>query len=73
MAERDDAAIYPIGFGCTAMIVFVGVWIYCIATYGFLLGVGLGWLPALICAFIAGLVWPLLALLLILAVSRSSI
>lgn len=31
-----------------SMATFVGVWIYCIAEYGFLLGVGLGWLPAMI-------------------------
>ena len=29
-------------FTITALVVFVGSWIYCIANYGFLLGVGLG-------------------------------
>ena len=32
---------------------FVGLWIYCIGTYGFLFGVGLGWLPSAITAAIA--------------------
>ncbi|MBK7207660.1 MAG: hypothetical protein IPH91_05190 [Elusimicrobia bacterium] len=53
---------YEIGFGITAFIIFVGSWIYCIANYGFLLGVGLGWLPSLIVAFIGGALWPLILL-----------
>ena len=54
--------MYELGFQITAVIVFIGCWIYCIATYGFLLGVGLGWLPSAIAAWIAGLLWPLIAL-----------
>ena len=50
-------------FTITALVVFIGSWIYCIANYGFLLGVGLGWLPSAIVAVIAGAVvgfgWPL--------------
>lgn len=45
-----------------AVPVFIGVWIYCIFAYGFLLGVGLGWLPAMIVAVIAGFLWPFIAL-----------
>lgn len=52
--------------GLVGLVVFVGSWIYCISTYGFLLGVGLGWLPSAICAVIAGglarFLWPLLVL-----------
>jgi len=51
---------YRIGFIITAIIVFIGSWIYCIAAYGFLLGVGLGWLPSAIVAAIAGALWPLI-------------
>lgn len=58
----DDSQWYNIGFIITALITFVGSWIYCIATYSFLLGVGLDWLPSLIVAYIAGLLWPLIAL-----------
>lgn len=32
--------------------VFFSVWAYCFFTYGFLLGFGLGWLPAYICAIV---------------------
>ena len=61
MAE-NDGAWYGIGFGITTFIVFIGTWIYCIFAYGFLFGVGLGWLPSAIVAVIAGALWPLLAL-----------
>jgi hypothetical protein len=53
---------YDGGAAITAGITFIGTWIYCIAAYGFLFGVGLGWLPSLIVAFIAGALWPLIAL-----------
>jgi hypothetical protein len=59
---QNDSEWYNIGFGITAFITFIGSWIYCIATYGFLLGVGLGWLPSIIVAVIAGALWPLIAL-----------
>jgi hypothetical protein len=43
------------------LITFISLWIYCIAAYGFLFGVGLGWLPSLIVAvltyFLAVLLW----------------
>lgn len=45
-------------------LTFIGCYLYCIAAYGFLFGLGLGWMPSLIAAFIAGnlafLFWPLL-------------
>ena len=59
----DD--IYITGYYITAFITFVICYIYCIATYGFLLGVGLGWLPSGIVARIVGFLWPLFALLLL--------
>ncbi len=44
------------------LIVFVGAWTYCTGEYGFLLGFGLGWLPAGILATICATVWPLVAI-----------
>jgi hypothetical protein len=44
-------------------LTFVGAWIYAISTYGFFLGVGLGWLPAIVIGLIAGALWPLPILL----------
>ena len=49
-----------------AFIVFVVSWIYCINTYGYLLGVGLGWLPSMIVAFLAFYLW--LPILIIIAI-----
>jgi hypothetical protein len=55
-----------IGLFLVAPVVFIGCWIYCIANYGFLLGVGFGWLPsAIVAAFAFGLamiLWPMLFL-----------
>jgi hypothetical protein len=49
------------GFGfVVAFIAFASSWIYCIAHYGFLLGVGLGWLPSIIVAVLACLLAVLL-------------
>ncbi len=56
---------YGIGFWISSVITFFVCWIYAIASWGFLLGVGLGWIPSLFIAVIAGFIWPLLALVLI--------
>ena len=55
---------YLVGAILVGIPTFIGTWIYCIIHYGFLLGVGLGWLPSIITAFIIGLTWPLGAFLL---------
>lgn len=60
---KDDP--YEVIGGCIGAVVFIGCWIYCIASYGFLLGVGLGWLPSLIAALVAMILWPLALLLVI--------
>jgi hypothetical protein len=59
---------YKIGFWITAVITFIVCWIYAIGSWGFLLGVGLGWIPSLFIAVIAGFIWPLLAMALIIGV-----
>ncbi len=60
--EMDIGEVYWLGYAICGVIVFIGCWIYCIATYGFLLGVGFGWLPSAIVAAIVSLFWPLLLL-----------
>ena len=62
--SSDDGVgcVYRVGFYITWILVFLGCWIYCIATYGFLWGVGLGWLPSGIVATIAAVLLPLLAI-----------
>ena len=54
--------VYSAWAAITGFIVFVGTWIWCISEYGFLLGVGLGWLPSGIVASVAAFLWPLIAL-----------
>jgi hypothetical protein len=59
--------MYQVGSIITGGIVFLGSWIYCAATYGFLFGFGLGWIPSAILAVIVGALWPVVAILLVLA------
>ena len=59
----DDSSYLRIGGALgiiPAFITFVGSWWYCAATYGFLFGFGLGWLPALILAALVELAFVLL-------------
>jgi hypothetical protein len=58
----DDNGWYKVGYWITWIIIFVGCWIYAITTYGFLFGVGLGWLPSLIVATIVSFLWPLMVI-----------
>jgi hypothetical protein len=51
---------YSIGFVITGGIVFIVAYIYAICTYGFFLGAGLGWIPAVFIALLAGALWPLI-------------
>ena len=41
--QRMSGEAYKIGASITWFLIFIGSYIYCIAEYGFLLGVGLGW------------------------------
>ena len=49
----------------TGPATLLAVWIYCAVTYGFFLGFGLGWIPALILALLVVVatifLWPLAA------------
>ena len=49
---------YKVGAAITWFLIFIGAWLYCIVTYGFLLGVGLGWLAAGITATVLCWFWP---------------
>jgi hypothetical protein len=51
--------VYVGGIWVSRAIIVVGCWIYCVVTYGFLLGVGLGWLPSMIAAYLTAWLWPL--------------
>ena len=56
----DIGEVYGIGFWITAVLTFIISWIYCIGTYGFLMGGAIGWIPSIILAAIIGAIWPLL-------------
>ena len=61
----SDHNWYSLGAAITAIVVFPVCWIYCVTTYGFFLGVGLGWFPSIVIAALAALLWPIIALSLI--------
>lgn len=54
----EDWGWYQWGYAISAFLMFWGCWIYCIVNYGFLLGVGLGWLPSIIAAAVVSIFWP---------------
>lgn len=58
----DNGGGYWVGYWIAWVITFIGCWIYAIAAYGFLLGVGLGWLPSAIVATVVSFLWPLIVI-----------
>ena len=61
--KGDASGWYWIGYRISFAFVFAGCWIWCIASYGFLFGVGLGWLPSAIAAVVLSFFWPLTVVL----------
>ncbi len=59
---REEGVGYRVGIVITWVIIFACAWIYCIASYGFVLGLGLGWLPAIIAATVFCWFWPVYAI-----------
>lgn len=62
--KTDDNSWYGIGAVVTGIIAFFAIWIYAFVVWGFLMGLAIGWLPAIIGAFIIGALWPLMVVLL---------
>lgn len=58
--DDNSGCWYWAGYWLTWLVVFAAGWIYCISEYGFLMGVGLGWLPAGIAATFVSFFWPLI-------------
>jgi hypothetical protein len=58
----------------TGPATLLAVWIYCAVTYGFFLGFGLGWIPALILGLLVAVgtifLWPLAAVAILCAIYR---
>lgn len=60
---NDDGAQTYFGFAYLVGIpAFLGSWWYAIDRWGWFIGLGLCWLPALCIGVIAGLAWPLILL-----------
>lgn len=56
---------YSGGAIVVGFIAFFAIWIYAFVAWGFLIGLAIGWLPALIGGFILGLLWPLVLLVIL--------
>ncbi len=56
----NGCVVYKVAYCISFFLIFVGSWIYRIDAYGFLFGVGLGWLPSMIAAALISLFWPLI-------------
>lgn len=63
LVKNNSEWYSTIGF-IVGILTFIGVWIYAMGQWGFLIGIMAGWIPAAIAAVIAGFVWPLAALVL---------
>jgi hypothetical protein len=58
MQRGDLATAYSIGLVLSWAAIFVTTWIFCIASYGAWIGIGLGWAAAVIAASALCWVWP---------------
>jgi hypothetical protein len=60
--------------GLTGFATFIGAYIYCVSAYGFLLGLGLGWIPsgivAVIVSQIVRFLWGPIIFLIVVLVAR---
>ncbi len=57
--------MYMVGAWIVGVLSFIAIWLYSLAEWGFLLGLTIGWVPALIGGTILGFLWPLVVLALI--------
>jgi hypothetical protein len=61
MARDITKEAYAIGIVASGGLAFISSYLYFISNYNFLLGFVLGWIPSLIIACIAALIWSLVA------------
>jgi hypothetical protein len=64
MSKTD---LYILGAFITGLLSFCVIWLYALTEWGILLGLAIGWIPALIGGFILAIFWPLLVILLVLS------
>lgn len=55
----EQYKIWALVFGS---ITFLATWVYAFTVWGFLIGLAIGWLPALVAGIIIGFLWPLAVL-----------
>ena len=53
---------YMVGVWIVGVISFIAIWLYSLASWGLLIGLMIGWIPALIGGVILGFLWPLVVL-----------
>jgi hypothetical protein len=56
---------YMIGVYIVGFLSFLCIWIYSFISWGFLIGLMFGWLPALIGGFLFSFLWPIVLLLIV--------
>lgn len=49
---------YETGVLITGIVAFIALMVYAVSTFGWFLGLGLGWIPAGFIALVIGLLWP---------------
>jgi uncharacterized membrane protein YeaQ/YmgE (transglycosylase-associated protein family) len=52
--------VYSVFATILGFLAFIASWIYAVSEWGFLLGVGLGWVPAFFIGLLVGLIGPFL-------------
>lgn len=57
-----EGSKYMVGVWIVGVLSFLAIWIYALASWGFLIGLMIGWIPALIGGVILGFLWPLVVL-----------
>jgi len=60
---KDEFLWYKMGAWIVGVGSFFAIWIYAFVSWGFLIGLAIGWLPALIGGAILGFLWPLALLI----------
>ena len=67
---KEEIPWYKVGGYITGFLSFLAIWIFAFASWGFLLGLMFGWIPALIGGFILGFLWPLVLLVVLWIVAQ---
>lgn len=58
--NKTDTKAYTTPAWIIGIITFISIWIYALSEWGLLIGLVIGWLPAIIGAVIIGFLWPII-------------